>query len=184
MRAWVDHHEYNMFAISACIILTLGLLLTFSQTKLVWYIAPILPLAAVYAAQVIRQSAYWNGYMLILWAALGIFTLGRHFVYLDNVKQERGTFLRQYEEKLREADQISLLNAFEQDVRLYADWFNDHVSRIESLEKLDSTQVVIAHLTEKEQLDIQLIEGIQWNESNDMWLIWKNVRQETQEKGN
>ena len=173
LKEWVDANEYNMFAISACIMLTLGLLLTVSQTKLIWYIAPLLPFAAIYAAQAVKQSSYWNGYMLVLWVGLGIFTMGRHFVYLDTVKQERGTFLRQYEEKLRTASQIRLFNAYEQDVRLYADWFNEKVARLQSWDQFNANEVVVAHLTENEQLEIQLIPNIQWNESNGMWVIWK-----------
>jgi 4-amino-4-deoxy-L-arabinose transferase-like glycosyltransferase len=133
---WIMHEENRLYVLSLCILLTLGGLLTVSQSKLVWYVAPLIPFCAALCTWGIAKVVRWKNVTGYVWMGLILFTLGRQVYTVNYVPDNYGKIIRQNKETLTEANTVWLYHPHYQDIRLYADWFNDSVKYTETPQKI------------------------------------------------
>ncbi|MCB0846182.1 MAG: glycosyltransferase family 39 protein [Bacteroidetes bacterium] len=132
LRRWFMHKENRIYLLSISIFLTLGGLLTISQSKLIWYVAPLVPFGAILCTWGIAKAVRWKNITGYLWLGLILFTLGRQVYYVNDVPENYGSMIRENKTQLASGQNIWLYHPHNQDVRLYADWFHHSVKYTEA----------------------------------------------------
>lgn len=136
-RLWWQKDEYRLYLLSLSVAIPLAILLTVSQSKLIWYITPLLPFAAVGVSSLIQISLKLSKHLIWLWAALFLFTGGRQVWQLYQVPDSNSQFVYEQRAFLAGAERIYLYQAADQEMQLYADWYGEEVL---SLTKLSDWQ--------------------------------------------
>ncbi|MEM6262740.1 MAG: glycosyltransferase family 39 protein [Bacteroidota bacterium] len=176
-RHLLAEDQNRLLLISTLLVVTQGIILTVSQSKLVWYITPLLPFAAIWAGWFVAFSSKKKTWMVYIWVLLWLLTFGRQFYYLHQVEEDRGHFLRNNKDKIVAADKLWIYNSLHQDIRLYADWYNAEVYYLAEWEgwedALVSDQILLANLTDHQLNALGEVKGIEYVSFENFHLIWK-----------
>ncbi|MEM6346842.1 MAG: glycosyltransferase family 39 protein [Bacteroidota bacterium] len=143
--------EYRIFLLSLSIAISLSVVLTISQSKLVWYITPILPFAALAVSSLIIFSVEHSKHWLWLWAGLFLFTGGRQLLDLYRVPESNSQFVYEREELLAGAERIYLYRAGDQEMQLYADWYATEVWSLEELRDWEGDGILLGSVRAAER---------------------------------
>ena len=122
--------ENELLLLSLCIIVTVSVILTFSQNKRPWYIAPMMPFVAIVTTTGIRYIWKYN-YVKYVVSGLLLFTLIRQFIFVDSVKKDRGYFVKQNRNLIENCHQFKIGQDLPQDLKLYSYWYNKNVIKIQ-----------------------------------------------------
>lgn len=112
----------NLLLLSILISVTITLILTFSKNKCRWYLAPIYPFVAILIVKGMFFITKKHPLFKYIWISLIIFTLVRHFLYLNKIKPGVDQlFIKNYKEIVTHP-QIMVYNNLNQVVYLHLKW--------------------------------------------------------------
>jgi 4-amino-4-deoxy-L-arabinose transferase-like glycosyltransferase len=134
---------HRLSKLSLCIITASCFILFFSKTKLVWYLAPVLPFFSVFTF--IELQRYFIKYKtaVIIFSCLIVFTITRSFVFISTVKNDFNTELKKQRQVLQnESIVFYKADRNEQDIMLYLKWFGIKYKFEYEIEKLPTGLVI------------------------------------------
>lgn len=135
-RVEIRLKDNELLLLSLCLIVTISIILTLSQNKRPWYVAPMMPFVAIVTTagiQYIRK----NNYVKFVVSGLLLFTMVRQFIYVDSVNRDRGYFMKQNKNRIERCNQFNIAQDLTQDLKLYSYWYNKNTvkMKIEKIEK-------------------------------------------------
>ncbi|MEL6591304.1 MAG: glycosyltransferase family 39 protein [Bacteroidota bacterium] len=151
---WWQSPNNRLYILSLCMAVPLAILLTVSKSKLVWYIAPILPFAAIGVADLFFRSLRWQKQLIWLWGMLALFTFGRQAWQRYQVPDSNSQFVQEHREALKGSQRIYLYREGDQEMRLYADWYAEEVVKLEQVDAWPGDGILLGTVnpTEREAL--------------------------------
>jgi 4-amino-4-deoxy-L-arabinose transferase-like glycosyltransferase len=113
---------------SVCIVLTFGIVLTLSRSKLNWYVAPIIPFLSVMTYSTYHKVTGGRALFRYLLAVLLVAFLGIQIGRIGNSKVDRvSVSLRENSTAIRGAEKVLYTGALQQHHRLYLSWYSTDV---------------------------------------------------------
>ena len=177
----IQSSGFRLLLWSALLFASIGLVLTISKSKFVWYITPVLPFVAIWTVWFIFRSIRWRPVMAYAWIGLCLFTMSRQVVELHHIEESRGHLLKKHRTTIEQANQVWMYGAIPQDVRLYADWFNPSIVNLEDWHNWESNllpgHVLIAKLSPEEKEEMLLNPELSCLSKGNISIIWHKNEQ-------
>jgi hypothetical protein len=128
--------EKKLLVLSLCMVTSLSVFLSFAATKNNWYLAPVFLFIAIIIAYGILFLSRKFSWFIFLFAAVLIFNLSRHFIYLDSPKQTVSLFFEHNKYVFQKAGSVKTLHIPSQDFFLYLNWYAKKIEPDVSFENL------------------------------------------------
>lgn len=139
---FIRKEENRLALLSFSMVFSLALLLSLSNNKFNWYLAPVFLFVAAITMLFLESEVKRNKYYALIFAGIFAFLFGRHVDELSTPEAPMQDWLTSHEIAITSAEEIYMLNfqTEQQDLFLQLKWMNLNVRLISDLSQVDPSK--------------------------------------------